>query len=112
MKLSEAISLGAMLTPQAIGRFIDAQGCRCAWASAFNAAGQTTTTAIYMYEEWKWTKQVVDCPVCRATGPVTYMIVHLNDRHQWTRQRIADWVSTIEPTEQTPSEGEEFSYAV
>jgi hypothetical protein len=61
MKLSEAISLGPMLTPQAIGRFIDPRGGRCAWASAFDAAGHTTT-AVYMHEEWKWTQRIVDCP--------------------------------------------------
>jgi hypothetical protein len=111
MKLSEAISLGAILTPQAIGHLIDARGGRCAWASAFDAVGHAMT-ATYMHEEWAWTRRIVNCPLCRATAPVTDTIVHLNDKHRWTRQSIAEWVSTIEPTEQTSPEGEEFSYAV
>ena len=40
---------------------------------------------------------------------VAATIVHLNNGHRWTRQRIAEWISTIEPTEQTSPEGEEFS---
>jgi hypothetical protein len=34
MKLSEAISLGAMLSPQAFGFLEDAQGRRCALGAA------------------------------------------------------------------------------
>jgi hypothetical protein len=34
MKLSEAIPLGAMLSPQAFGRFVDAEGGRCALGAA------------------------------------------------------------------------------
>jgi len=107
MKLSEAISLGSMLTPQAFGRFVGSYGRRCAWGSAFDAVRDSTP--MHGYDEWKWTKRTVNCPSCKATGPVHKMIVHLNDGHRWTRHRIADWISTIEPTEQTSSEGEEFS---
>jgi hypothetical protein len=32
-----------------------------------------------------------------------------NDKHRLNRQCIAEWVSTIEPTDQTSFEGEEFS---
>lgn len=56
MKLSEAISLGAMLTPQAIGHFVDTNGGHCAWASASEAVGGTTTSI--MHDEWKWTKRM------------------------------------------------------
>jgi len=102
MKLSEAITLGAMLSPQAVGHFKDARGGRCAWASAADAARCG-------YDEWKWTKRIVNCPECALAKPVAIVIIHLNDTHRWARHRIADWISTIEPTEQTSAEGEEFS---
>jgi hypothetical protein len=38
--------------------------------------------------------------------------MHLNDHHLWTRERIAQWVAEIEPTEATSPEGEEFAAAV
>jgi hypothetical protein len=110
MKLSEAISLGAMLSPQAIGDFIDAHGGHCAWAAALDAAGHASTT-IYKYDEWKWARRTINCPGCKLAAPVAYVIVHLNDAHRWSRSRTAEWVSTVEPTEETSFEGEEFSSA-
>jgi len=102
MKLSEAITLGAMLTPQAVGHFIDARGGRCAWASAIDATGRGQ-------KGWSWTKRTVNCPDCGITNPAVIIVIHLNDTHRWSRHRIAEWISTIEPTEQTSAEGEEFS---
>ena len=32
-------------------------------------------------------------------APVYAVIGHLNDEDYWTRERIADWVATIEPAE-------------
>ena len=107
MKLSEAISLGAMLTPQAIGSLVDARGGHCAWASALDAVGHSRNIC----EEWKWTERIIRCPACQAPSLVSSTIAHLNDQHLWTRHRIAEWVSTIEPTEETSREGEEFSFA-
>lgn len=101
MRLSEAISLGAMLSPQA---------SHCAWAAAFDAVGHSSTT-IYKYDEWKWTWRTIKCPGCKVAGRVADMIVHLNDAHRWSRSRIAEWVSMVEPTEETSSDGEEFSLA-
>ena len=101
MRLSEAISLGAMLSPQT---------SHCAWAAAFDAVGHSSTT-IYKYDEWKWTWRTIKCPGCKVAARVADVIVHLNDAHRWSRSRIAEWVSTVEPTEETSSEGEEFSLA-
>jgi hypothetical protein len=105
MKLSEAISLGAMLSPQAFGFLEDAQGRRCALGAAKAATGGSTN-----YTEWKWAYRGVNCPECGEVKPC--VISHLNDCHRWPRQRIAEWVSTVEPTEETSSQGEngeEFS---
>jgi hypothetical protein len=37
------------------------------------------------------------CPACpqRNTDSVEAVIMHLNDVHQWGRNRIADWVDTL-----------------
>jgi hypothetical protein len=82
MKLSEAISLGDVLSAQAIGYAVDARRGRCAWASAFDAVGHANTT-IYKYEEWKWTKRTINCPRCKLEASVAHVIIHLNDAHRW-----------------------------
>jgi hypothetical protein len=79
--------------------------------AAVDAIGHSPN-ALRQYEEWKWTKRIINCPACTGKAHVAAVIAHLNDRHQWTRQTIAEWVSTIEPTEETSSEGEEFSSVV
>lgn len=35
------------------------------------------------------------CPACRGQGGhVDELFVHLNDYHQWTRERMAGWIET------------------
>ena len=104
MKLSEAISLGSTLSPQAFGHYVDNRGGRCAWAAALEAMGIARPDA-----QWNWTRRVVNCPHCQISNMVAALIIHLNDRHGWTRNQIAEWISTIEPTNQTSAAGEEFS---
>ena len=111
MKLSDAISLGSMLTSQAVGTFVDARGGRCALASAVDAIGRPVQ-ALRNYSEWKWTMRSTACPECGGMAPVANVIAHLNDKHRWNRGRIARWVAAIEPTEETSSDGEEFASAV
>src|SRR5690348_3552204 len=98
MKLSEAIRLGATLRPQGFGRFI-ADGKSCAWGAAYEAIGSEGGPTAVDPSEWFWFYTIpFNCPECgadeRKTGDV---IIHLNDFHHWTRERIADWVATIEP---------------
>lgn len=99
MKLSEAMRLGAMLKPQTFGWFTDAAGGTCAMGAATDAAGG------HCLQEWSAVLRVsvATCPACGVTvrtGRGTYaggaLIVHLNDNHRWTRERIADWVETVE----------------
>lgn len=33
---------------------------------------------------------------CQMTGEIQAMIIHLNDRHHWTRETIADWLETLD----------------
>lgn len=39
------------------------------------------------------------CPACedtKSTMSILWSIIHLNDRHEWTREAIADWLDTID----------------
>jgi len=104
MKLSEAIFLGSMLTPQAIGAFEDARGGRCALAAACEATGRPAL-ALYTCDSWRWIKRLNDCPECGGKAPTAELISHLNDKHGWSRVQIAKWVAAIEPTgENLPGE--------
>lgn len=36
------------------------------------------------------------CPVCSREGTFYDVLTdHLNDRHMWTREQIADWLDTL-----------------
>lgn len=125
MKLSEAIRLGSMMKPQIYGEISSGQGT-CALGAAIEAAGLTpepavpgivtgsgriTETAkagdiiIHTPEAWHaFFHGYHPCPACRVSSYGMRAIGHLNDEHRWTRERIADWVETIEnrgPEEQT-----------
>lgn len=113
MKLSEAIRLGAMIRPQShYAMFCD--GRSCAQGAAAEALGvqyadtceAATLAAIAVENAYSWGLSPVPLP-CGCEGKRTLLgsfgaIAHLNDisgNHQWTRERIADWVATIEPQE-------------
>ena len=102
MTLSEAIRLGAMLHPQCFGqgRLYDNEGyvrATCA-ISAAQLAGFDTTDLDSETE----LDRTFPCPCpaenkCRR-GPfvLSSIVRHLNDTHRWTRERIADYVETLE----------------
>lgn len=103
MKLSEAILLGSTLGPQIFGDGFDkATMGTCANGAARLAMGHATDH-ISIVEIWPWLLCPADCPVCGAIfDDTTAMIaMHLNDKHRWSRERIADWVATIEPATET-----------
>ncbi len=119
MKLSEAIRLGGMATGQAFSRMWNDNGDTCAMGGAFECVGLLDRMKL-IYEETKncapseqrarnkeliagsdvasWI-QVLEtpttCPVC-GKREEHLIVPHLNDTHRWTRERIADWVETIE----------------
>jgi hypothetical protein len=107
MRLSEAISLGATLSRQAFGILMDPlTGDRCALGAAKHAVGADLD--IYFSNIWPWMGyQECDCPECGWT-PCDYqpiqVIGHLNDVHQWPREKIARFVANIEPPEQPQPE--------
>ncbi|HXJ11752.1 MAG TPA: hypothetical protein VNH19_05710 [Candidatus Limnocylindrales bacterium] len=118
MKLSEAIRLGAMLRPQGFHNYFYHDGSgSCALGSAAEAAGlfnadnfeehvnksQTLTSAFPLLP------QFVPHPHSAFRGrrmSLDTIVPCLND-NGWTRERIADWVQTIEDSlPQTPERAE------
>ena len=103
MKLSEAIRLGSMMKPQAQGALVSDSGGTCAIASALDATGRlcgyndlTSAERRDVWIELGWNYGLdVQCPACGAIYQY-FAIVHLNDAHRWTRERIADWVEAVE----------------
>jgi hypothetical protein len=110
VKLSDAIRLGAMIRPQAHGRFFR-DGNSCALGAALEASGLAVYDEEYSMDEQAplSDRLIVDhaaliheCPAgCSEFSHLPHridaVIVHLNDRHEWTREQIADWVETYEP---------------
>jgi hypothetical protein len=108
MKLSEAIRLGSMLKPQGFGILRNTELTACAMDAAFAAAGVKLGDDTWRWrdENWPILNAVIACPVCGEDGKALDFIIssHLNDTHRWTRERIADFVETIEPAQ--PAEGQ------
>ena len=106
MKLSEAIRLGSMLDPQGFGTYSTVRNGRtatCALGAASKAMfGDADTFAlahIPILDEY------AQCPQCFTIDRVFEISAdHLNDTHRWTRERIADWVETIEAKMEQPKE--------
>jgi hypothetical protein len=46
--------------------------------------------------EWSVIYITVACPVCERVEQLLRIVPHLNDDHEWTRERIADFVATVE----------------
>jgi hypothetical protein len=111
MRLSEAIRLGAMLKPQGFGatvmrsRHVETS---CTLRAACDALGVDVSEYPYgeMAARYPFLRGL-PCPACGGTdGGHTgvYVVFHLNDVHKWTRERIADWVATVEPQSGPESE--------
>jgi hypothetical protein len=97
MKLSEAILLGSTLKPQAFGdNFVN--GGSCAFGAAWDAVGDSGRFPRML---WPWIENPQQCPVCHEWERIGASVIsmHLNDTHRWTREQIADWVATVEPSE-------------
>jgi len=119
MLLSQAMRSGARMHPQFRGGYggylADGTRATCAFAAAVEAAGlplgppygsvrplRGTAPAAYSVEvpeeEWAVLFFSVPCPECGEVKQVQYIVPNLNDDHGWTRERIADWVESIEIT--------------
>lgn len=113
LKLSEAIRLGSLLSKQEFNHLQSERG-DCALGAALRADGCLIgdptwhTVEPYVTARWPWATMwgayscfVSTCPIRDMVSTVQFVgvIAHLNDAHRWTREAIADWVTTIEPQE-------------
>lgn len=105
IKLSEAMRLGSMLHPQGFGEgYRDPTACEpgktCGMAAALEAVGIVLKDyhPSQFPAEWKaLTNAAASCPECgRETVRVEACIYHLNDCHHWPREKIADWLESVE----------------
>lgn len=102
MKLSDAIRLGSMLRPrQVFFEMTRGEDGACALGAAEEAGYNTDVLDADMPKH-------VTCPVCGdnrsfsafhynygAIYMISSFIIHLNDRHRWTREAIADYLDKI-----------------
>ncbi len=97
MKLSEAIRLGAMLHKQGFHewRTRDAVTSAVVATCALGAAGAAGYFDVHRVPSW-----TADCPACCMTSSICTILAHINDQHRWTREKIADWVATVEPADE------------
>jgi len=115
MRLSDAIRLGAMLRPQGFERLFH-QGHSCAIGAAFEAgnvpAGTRDIELASFFDDVPLGCRL-RCPQCAISFTLelgkpsavnlAIGITHLNDIHRWPRERIADWVETLERADDRPS---------
>lgn len=115
MKLSEAIRLGAMLKPQAYTAVLVKGSSTCALGAAYDAVGllgeghySIDCYGVILKAFPLLARDIVPCPACGLVpsgdeDDLADNISHLNDNHRWTRERIADWVATIEAAQEIGS---------
>lgn len=106
MRLWEAILEGCKLSTQCRGKLVsDDLMSTCAMGAAFVAVGAiikgVVQTGRTMIEMFPVTGSVgrLRCPeacIELQTGGVVDVVVHLNDHHNWERERIAYWLRDIE----------------
>lgn len=120
MTLADAIRLGSMLKPQSftdlleipeetvtlMGEAITVVGGihTCALGAALDAVGKLPTMTEWMEFDGKVDDMftcfpeysaLVACPVTEFVKELGSLVAELNDKHHWTRQRIADWVESV-----------------
>lgn len=106
--LSEAIREGAKLNPQSTRLYIQV-GCTCAWGAAvqatralngdplFKGSDSGICDAVEQLERvYRYVKEKARCPACSQAKTLNDAVHHLNDRHKWTREAIADWLESEE----------------
>jgi hypothetical protein len=114
MKLSEAILAGAALRPQAFGAYFtgtsrtDACSCvvGCLYEVTFPGASLAHDAVVNQSEQLCAVYPLLDseeklfCPECAGAevkhDMLLNILIHLNDDHQWTRERIAEYITGLE----------------
>ena len=114
LSLSDAILLGAMLRPQARYRLFK-DGKSCVYGAISEGAGFLHYTEglkafpSQIMSAWPLLRERGPCPECKDDMDRYDLLWHLNDTHEWSRERIAGLVRTWETPEQVaalPSGGE------
>lgn len=92
LRYSEAIRLGSVLGPQGFGLSTNRRdGSLCA-----NDAAMAAANLISIFQ-FPVAEREIACPVCELTNMLAGVVaVCLNDEHEWSRERIADWVESVE----------------
>jgi hypothetical protein len=120
MKISEAIRKGSQNGPQLLGfqGNDNGSGGTCVYGAMVAGLGYKVPKTIYQ-EEMPLLYAPCVCPVekhCqvpytsgnRVTGfqpmQLFQVMVHLNNDHRWTRERIADWVEQTFERESVPAQ--------
>lgn len=104
MTLSQAIREGAKLRPQAFGStwYHNENGeviASCAIGAAWEGITGDTNNLFNEIIDALGLDDCVDyyCPGCLlGVCGSGYFVSHLNDKHKWSRERIADYVAKIE----------------
>jgi len=120
MRLSEAIRIGCKRAPmQQIGVYVSNLGVSACVLGAAYMAIETDVMSrlnprdimLLLVATFPILETTSECPSCRpvrshrhavrhfaSMGDDSLLAVlgHLNDKHRWNRERIADWVETVE----------------
>lgn len=128
MRYSEAIRLGGMMRPKAVGRFYDdCTGGVCVQGAALDACGKLDKanqeyTLKFVEELFPGignTIHIYDVPnkikwifiSHQKYASIREVSAQLNNKTDWTREQIADWVEQMEdkyklyPVDQSTNEG-------
>jgi hypothetical protein len=106
MRLVDAIILGSTNSKQAFGQFEDLDGSRCTLGAALAAVGRPCVglprkIVKEVEKEWPHVMQMIgnfNCPACpQQHALLGSLIVHLNDQHFWSREKIAEYITQFEP---------------
>ena len=100
LKLSEALRLGAMNTAQAYGSWHETDSAgndmMCALSTAWYAlTGHKGNDASGSPLAHLLESRSVRHPVDGEPYTVMSAVVDLNDKHKWSRPRIADWLESL-----------------
>lgn len=98
--LAEAILAGSRRRPkQSFGTYFGSDGSSCALGAAYEGVyllpGDAADIVPQRLDRFFHCLENVSrhCPAgCRKHIPIGAMIVHLNDDHHWTRERVARWL--------------------
>lgn len=109
MKLSQAMRAGCRKSTRAWAKYFDDNGGTCAIGAALLgiginkvsfdvAAGEGIGPIEILAKAFPYSLVFKCCPVdrCEISGAaiLVALIVHLNDYHHWSRERIAGWIES------------------